>query len=81
MGDPFLNYFALGLLIFVVVVVFYGIIAIHDVPYLIAKSPKSSARGRHPCRRMGQFVHAPRAMAVFMDLGDGVSAGARMGIF
>jgi len=23
-GDPFLNYFALGLLIFVVVVVFYG---------------------------------------------------------
>jgi type VI protein secretion system component VasK len=38
MGDPFLNYFALGLLIFVVVVIFYGIIAIHDIPYLIAKS-------------------------------------------
>ena len=37
MGDPFLNYFALGLLIFVVVVLFYGIIAIHDIPYLIAK--------------------------------------------
>ncbi len=36
--DPFLNYFALGLLFFVVVVLFYGIIAIHDVPYLIAKS-------------------------------------------
>ena len=36
-GDPFLNYFALGLLIFVVVVLFYGIIAIHDIPYLIAK--------------------------------------------
>jgi hypothetical protein len=35
--DP-LNYFALGLLIFVVVVLFYGIIAIHDIPYLIAKS-------------------------------------------
>ena len=29
MGDPFLNYFALFLLIFVVVVLFYGIIAIH----------------------------------------------------
>ena len=26
-GDPFLNYFALGLLVFVVVVVFYAIIA------------------------------------------------------
>ena len=38
MGDPFLNYFALGLLCFVVVVMFYGIIAIHDIPYLLAKS-------------------------------------------
>ncbi|MGA8969896.1 MAG: DUF3302 domain-containing protein [Pseudolabrys sp.] len=37
-GDPFLNYFALGLLFFVIVVLFYGIIAIHDIPYLIAKS-------------------------------------------
>jgi len=37
-GDPFLNYFALGLLFFVVVVLFYGIIAIHDIPYMIAKS-------------------------------------------
>ena len=38
MGDPFLNWFALGLLVFVVVVLFYGIIAIHDIPYLISKS-------------------------------------------
>ncbi len=38
LGDPFLNYFALGLLIFVVVVLFYGIIAIHDIPYKIAES-------------------------------------------
>jgi hypothetical protein len=38
MGDPFLNYFALGLLIFVVVVIFYGIIAIHDIPARIAES-------------------------------------------
>ncbi len=37
-GDPFLNYLALGILCFVVVVLFYGIIAIHDIPYLIAKS-------------------------------------------
>ena len=36
MGDPFLNYFALFLLIFVIVVLFYGIIAIHDIPYEIA---------------------------------------------
>ena len=37
-GDPFLNYFALGVLFFVVIVLFYGIIAIHDIPHLIAKS-------------------------------------------
>jgi hypothetical protein len=33
----FLDYFALGLLIFVALVIFYGIIAIHDIPYEIAK--------------------------------------------
>jgi len=33
----FLDYFALGLLVFVGVVLFYGIIAIHDIPYEIAK--------------------------------------------
>src|SRR5438309_6669654 len=38
MDDPFLNYFALFLLFFVVVVLFYGIIAIHDIPYKIAES-------------------------------------------
>jgi len=38
MGDPFLNYFALFLLIFVVVVLFYGIIAVHDIPHKVAES-------------------------------------------
>ncbi|OBT08918.1 GTPase [Shewanella sp. UCD-FRSSP16_17] len=33
----FLDYFALGLLFFVVLVIFYGVIAIHDIPYEIAK--------------------------------------------
>lgn len=33
-----LSYVALGLLFFVVLVLFYGIIAIHDIPYEIAKS-------------------------------------------
>ncbi len=32
-----LDYFALFLLFFVVIVMFYGIIAIHDIPYEIAK--------------------------------------------
>jgi Protein of unknown function (DUF3302). len=34
----FLNYFALGILVFVFLVIFYGIIIIHDIPYMIAKS-------------------------------------------
>lgn len=38
LSDPFLNYLALFLLFFVVVVLFYGIITIHDVPHMIAKS-------------------------------------------
>ncbi|WP_351087977.1 DUF3302 domain-containing protein [Shewanella sp. S1-49-MNA-CIBAN-0167] len=33
----FLDYFALGILVFVVIFIFYGIIAIHDIPYEIAK--------------------------------------------
>jgi hypothetical protein len=32
-----LDYVALGILIFVVVILFYGIIAVHDVPYEMAK--------------------------------------------
>jgi hypothetical protein len=38
LDDPFLNYFALCLLIFVGAVLFYGIIAIHDIPAKIAKA-------------------------------------------
>ncbi|WP_394131287.1 DUF3302 domain-containing protein [Shewanella maritima] len=33
----FLDYFALSLLFFVALVIFYGVIAIHDIPYEIAK--------------------------------------------
>lgn len=33
----FLNYFALGVLVFVFLVIFYGVIIIHDIPYRIAK--------------------------------------------
>jgi hypothetical protein len=36
-GSMFLDYFALGVLIFVFLVIFYGIIILHDIPYLIAK--------------------------------------------
>ena len=45
MGDPFLNYFALFLLFFVVVVLFYGIIAIHDIPHKNAESRHHPRQG------------------------------------
>ena len=35
-----LNYVALGLLIFVVLFIFYAVIVIHDIPYEIAKKRK-----------------------------------------
>ncbi|MEE4484735.1 DUF3302 domain-containing protein [Serratia ficaria] len=38
----FLNYFALGVLIAVFLILFYGVIIIHDIPYLLAKNR------RHP---------------------------------
>jgi hypothetical protein len=36
--DAALNYAALGMLIFVVITIFYGVIVIHDVPYEIARA-------------------------------------------
>lgn len=33
----FLSYFALGLIIFVILVLAYGMIAIHDIPYHVAQ--------------------------------------------
>ena len=54
--DSFLNYFALGLLIFVFITLFYGIIAIHDVPYEIAK------RRDHPHQ---DAIHAAGWVSLF----------------
>lgn len=40
MGDRTLDYVALGVLIFVVLIIVYGVIYIHDIPYEIAKKRK-----------------------------------------
>ena len=57
MKDPFLNYFALGLLFFVVIVLVYGIIAIHDIPAKIAK------KRHHPHE---DAIHAAGWISLFM---------------
>lgn len=54
--ETFLNYFALGLILFVLVTLFYGIIAIHDVPYEIAK------RRDHPHQ---DAIHAAGWVSLF----------------
>jgi Protein of unknown function (DUF3302) len=79
LGDPFLNYFALGLLIFVVIVIFYGTIAIHDIPAQIAEK-RHHPHASDSCRRLGKPVHPARAVAVPVDLGDGISPGTRLGL-
>jgi hypothetical protein len=57
MEDPFLNYFALGLLFFVVIVLVYGIIAIHDIPARIAHARD------HPHQ---DAIHAAGWISLFM---------------
>lgn len=52
----FLDYFALGLLFFVVITLFYAVIAIHDVPYEIAK------RRQHPHQ---DAIHAAGWVSLF----------------
>jgi len=57
MHDPFLNYFALGLLFFVIIVLVYGIIAIHDIPAKIAHAR------HHPHE---DAIHAAGWISLFM---------------
>lgn len=58
----FLNYFALGVLIFVFLVIFYGIIIIHYIPYLIAK------KRNHP---HSDAIHAPDGSVFLLSTSSG----------
>lgn len=74
----FLNYFALGVLIFVFLVIFYGIIAIHDIPYLIAKKRNHPhADAIHTAGWVSLFTL--HVIWPFVDLGDALSTGAWLG--
>ena len=57
MEDPFLNYFALGLLFLVIILLVYGIIAIHDIPARIAHAR------HHP---HADAIHAAGWISLFM---------------
>ena len=57
MEDPFLNYLALGLLFLVIILLVYGIIAIHDIPARIAHTR------HHPHE---DAIHAAGWISLFM---------------
>jgi len=71
----FLDYFALGVLVFVAIVIFYGIIAIHDIPYEIAKSRNHPHQDAIHVAGLGQPADAARDLAVPLDLGPGSRLG------
>lgn len=74
----FLDYFALGVLIFVFLVIFYGIIILHDIPYLIAKKRNHPhADAIHVAGWVSLYVTC--YLAVFVDLGHALPPGAGMG--
>ena len=63
----FLSYFALLMLLFVILVLAYGIIAIHDIPYLIAK------KRDHPHQ---DAIHAGGWVSLFTCMRSGLSYGS-----
>lgn len=75
----FLNYFALGVLIFVFLVLFYGIIAIHDIPYNMAKKRKSIRMPMPFIRQAGLACLHSMPSGHSVDLGHAVPRRSRLG--
>ncbi|BEA03354.1 hypothetical protein VEE15_33370 [Escherichia coli] len=75
----FLDYFALGVLIFVFLVIFYGIIILHDIPYLIAKKRNHPHADAIHVAGLGESFYVTCYLAVFVDLGHALPPGAGMG--
>jgi hypothetical protein len=76
----FLDYFALTVLIFVVMVLFYGIIAIHDIPYEIATHRNHPQQDTLQVAGWGQPFHPACHLALPLHLGDPVPPGPRLGL-
>src|SRR5882762_8303990 len=71
----FLSYFALAILVFVVLTLAYGMIAIHDIPYHMALK-RNHPRRCHSRGWVDQSLYAARDLAVSLDLGHRISPGA-----
>ena len=77
--DTFLNYFALGLLNFCA---HHALLRHHRHPRRAIRNREASqspASGCHPRGWLGEPLHAPRTLAVLMDLGDALPPRSRLG--
>lgn len=63
----FLNYFSLGMLFFVFLIIFYGVIMIHDIPYIIAK------KRNHP---HADAIHTAGWLACLHCISSGLFCGS-----
>lgn len=70
MGERTLDYIALGVLIFVVLTLIYGVIYIHDIPYEIAKKRNHPHRDAIPSElleRRPDLIAAEQMVAAAFD--------------
>jgi len=72
----FLSYFALAILFFVVLTLAYGMIAIHDIPYHIAKARNHPHQDAIHAGGWISSLHPSCDLAVSLDLGHRISPGA-----
>ncbi len=68
-----LDYVALAILIAVALLLFYGVIVIHDIPCEIAKERRHPHQDTIHYTGWVQLSYPPRAVALVMDLGDAVA--------
>jgi hypothetical protein len=76
-----LSFFALGIIVFVFLTRAYGIVAIHDIPYNMPK--RAITRIKMPSMQRGwvSLVYSACHLAIFVDMGNGLSAGPRLRVF
>jgi hypothetical protein len=76
-----LSFFALGIIVFVFLTLAYGIVAIHDIPYNMPK--RAITRIKMPSMQRGwvSLVYSACHLAIFVDMGNGLSAGPRLRVF
>ena len=70
--------FALGIIVFVFLTFVYGIVAIHDIPYNIAKARNHPHQDAIHAAGMGEPLHPACHLAILVDSGNGLSAGPRL---